>query len=245
MQKSFFAFLLVSVVFLSACGKMSALETSSAQNEISGEQLNQGSGDGDQVTPVTPYKPEPLSWEAARSEGKLWSTYAFKVIREEAFADLDRAMDVDIFCPNYDSLSKDQRINFWGGLFSGMARFESNYSPVSRYHEDTMGTDPVTKLPVYSEGLLQLSYQDVQWAKYCEFDWSQDKLLSPTDPKKSILDPYKNLRCGIKILAAQVKRTREIVLSSGAYWSVIKEGSRYQKIDQIAAITQKLSFCRK
>lgn len=244
MQKSF-AFLLVAVVFLSACGKMSVLETSLAQNEMGGEQLNQGTGEHTGDNPVSVYKPEALSWETSRSEGKLWSTYVFKVIREEAFADLDRAMDVDLFCPRYDTLSTDQRINFWGALISGMSRYESNYSPVSRYHEDTMGTDPVTKLPVYSEGLLQLSYQDVQWAKYCEFDWSKDKLLSPTDPRKTILDPYKNLRCGIKILAAQVKKTREIVLSSGAYWSVIKEGSRYQKIDQIAAITQKLSFCRK
>lgn len=191
------------------------------------------------------FKYEALSWESARSDAKAWSTYAFKVIREEAYDSLDMAIDADVFCPNYHHLSKDQRINFWGALVSGITKYESNYNPTTRYHESTMGTDPVTKQPVYSEGLLQLSYQDVQWATYCEFDWSKDKNLKPTDPKKTIFDPNKNLRCGIKILAAQVKRTKQVLLSSGVYWAVIRKGGRYEKIDEIAAITKKLTFCKK
>ncbi|MBX3016486.1 MAG: hypothetical protein KF767_01250 [Bdellovibrionaceae bacterium] len=194
-------------------------------------------------TPAFAY--EPLSWESARSDSKPWSTYAFKVIREEAYDSLNKAIDADVFCPNYHNLSKDQRINFWGALISGITKFESGYNPTTRYHESTMGTDPITKQPVYSEGLLQLSYQDVQWAKYCEFDWSKDKNLKSTDPKKTIFDPYKNLRCGIKILAAQVNRTKEILLTSGVYWAVIREGGRYEKIDEIAVITKKLTFCKK
>lgn len=196
-------------------------------------------------TPVSSYKAEPLSWEATRSEGKVWSEYVFKVIREEAFTDLDKAIDVEIFCPNYDNLSKDQRINFWGGLVSGITKFESGYSPTMRYQESTMGRDPITGNPVYSEGLLQLSYQDVQWATYCEFNWAVDKKLSSKDAKKTIFDPKKNLRCGIKILADQVRRKKEILLQSGVYWAVIREGGSYEKIDQIAAITKKLTFCKK
>jgi hypothetical protein len=102
--------------------------------------------------------------------------------------------DVTLFCPKYFSLSTDLKVNFWGALFAG-------YNPTSRYQETTMATDPVTHPPVYSEGLLQLSYQDITGWSFCDFDWSQDRTLSPKDPKKTILDPYRNLECGIKIMA--------------------------------------------
>lgn len=241
--------LVIAVGLTAGCN--SKYETSlidpAGQNDSLSEDPNQNV-----VTPTpTPigeepsFKYEPLSWESSRSDAKNWSTYAFKVIREEAYDSLNTAIDADVFCPNYHNMSKDQRINFWGALISGITKFESGYNPTTRYHESTMGTDPITKQPVYSEGLLQLSYQDTQWASYCEFDWSKDKYLSATDPKKTIFDPYKNLRCGIKILAAQVKRTKEVLLTSGVYWAVIREGGRYEKIDEIVAITKKLSFCAK
>lgn len=210
--------------------------------------LNEGANEN-LVTPAPQpgisFKAEPLSWEASRSEGKNWSAYVFKVIREEAYDSLNSAIDSEVFCPNYNNMTKDQRINFFGALVSAITKFESNYSPTMRYQESTMGIDPITKSPVYSEGLLQLSYQDVQWAKYCQFDWTKDKNLKKTDPKKTIFDPYKNLRCGIKILADQVRRKKEILLTTGVYWAVLREGGRYEKIDEIAAITKKLSFCKK
>lgn len=201
--------------------------------------------------PVPPTNPppvntkmQPLSWETStKPERAKWSAYVYQVVDEEAFVDLDKAKDVERFCPKYYSLSEKQKINFWGALFSGISKFESNYNPLSRMHETTMGTDPVTKKPVYSEGLLQLSYQDVNWAPYCEFDWKKDQYLSSTDPKKTILDPYKNLRCGILIMANQVRRKGSIILSSGVYWAVLKTGGKYQKINQIIAITKKMTFC--
>lgn len=195
-------------------------------------------------TPPSLGKMEPLSWESAkRPEAVSWSQYSFQVIDEEAFVDLDKANDATLFCPKYNSLTQTQKINFWGGLFAAMAKFESSWKPTLRYHESTMGTDPITKQPVYSEGLLQLSYQDVQWAPYCEFDWSKDKYLAPTDPKKTIFDPYKNLRCGILIMANQIRRRGAIVVSTGVYWAVLRQGGKYQKINEIAAITKQLKFC--
>lgn len=214
---------------------------------------SQDVGDGGTVAPpaATPTpapalvsKMEPLSWESSRADAKNWSTYAFQVIREEAFTDLHKARDIETFCPKYDTLTQEQQINVWGALFSGVSKYESGYSPTSRMQETTMGTDPITNKPVYSEGLLQLSYQDTQWAPYCEFDWSKDKYLAATDPKKTILDPYKNLRCGILILARQVRAKGAVVLSSGVYWAVLKSGGKYQQITNIANIVKKLSFCK-
>lgn len=190
------------------------------------------------------FVPEPLAWESASKPFRAeWSKYAMKIVTEE-YAKFDRVQDATLFCPRFNSLTVPQKINFWGQLIAGMSYYESGWSPVSRMQETTMGTDPVTGKPVYSEGLLQLSYQDTQWARYCEFDWSKDKFLSPTDPKKTILDPYKNLRCGIKILAAQVNRKKEIALKTGVYWAVIREGGKYTKIPQITTIVKKLTFCK-
>lgn len=186
---------------------------------------------------------ESLVWESAsRTQAKSWSQYVFNLVAGEAKA-LLTAKDFVQFCPNYASLTQNQKVNAAGQLIAAMTKFESGFNPLSRYHESTMGTDPITGLGVYSEGLLQLSYQDTQWAPFCAFNWSVDQYLSATDPKKTILDPYKNLYCGIRILANQVQKKGTIILSSGAYWAVIKSNSQYQKLNEIKAIVSSLSFC--
>nr|BFD62542.1 hypothetical protein BdHM001_12230 [Bdellovibrio sp. HM001] len=199
------------------------------------------------VIPESPgtYKIEALSWETStKPERRQWSEYLHKIILEDWNTLLGGADDMDRFCPRYDRLDNNQRANVWAALFSAMAKYESAYDPTSRMHETTMGTDPVTGNPVYSEGLLQLSYQDVRWARWCEFDWNKDKHLSSKDPKKTILDPYKNLYCGVGIMARQIKNKGAITVGSGAYWAVIKSGGRYQKITPISDMVKKLSFCK-
>ncbi|GIL18428.1 MAG: hypothetical protein BroJett040_21790 [Oligoflexia bacterium] len=213
-----------------------------SQNETTPDPVDEAPITSVPVTPV--YKMEALSWESPkRPDAVNWSTHAFQVVDKEVFDKLDKASDADFFCPKYKWLERNQRVNFWGQLFSAVSYYESGYDPTSRMQETTMGSDPITGKPVYSEGLLQLSYQDIQWAPYCEFDWSKDKNLSPTDPKKTILSPYKNLSCGIKIMARQIASKGSIILRSGVYWAVLKDGGRYEKIDEIAAITKRLSFC--
>lgn len=217
------------------------------QPSTDGSTGNNGS-QGDPTSPPRDPASEskhPLLWESKVKGSSAWSEYVYKVIREEeATRFLPGADDVAKFCPRYNTLTNEQRINFWGMLVSAIAKYESGYSPTSRMQETTMGTDPVTGKPVYSEGLLQLSYQDVQWASYCEFDWNKDKNLSPTDPKKTILDPYKNLRCGIKILARQVANKGLISVKSGAYWAVLIPGGKYTQVDNIASLTKQMPGCQ-
>lgn len=189
----------------------------------------------------------PLLWEASRADGKAWTTHTMNVVKNEVASSLmGGAADVEQFCPRYHTLTNHQRANFWGLLVSAMVKYESSFNPTLRYKESTMGTDPVTGQHVYSEGLLQLSYQDTQWASYCEFDWSKDKHLAATDPKKTIFDPYKNLSCGIKILARQVVRRGKIAVkgSEGAYWAVLIPGGKYTKVPEIAALTKKMPGCQ-
>lgn len=247
----------------SVSGASIAVNTSATSaNDQCATGSSNGSDNGSQTTPDPEPKPPvtppptpprepateakyPLLWEAKVKGSSAWSDYVYKVIREEEANRLMQGSDdMAKFCPRYNTLSNEERVNFWGLLISAITKYESAYSPVSRMRETTMGTDPVTGQPVYSEGLLQLSYQDTQWASYCEFDWSKDKNLSPTDPRKTILDPYKNLRCGIKIFARQVANKGLISVKSGAYWAVLIPGGKYTKVDEIAALTKKMPGCQ-
>lgn len=178
-----------------------------------------------------------LSWKT-KSGTDEWTKSLFKVIDSE-WASLMSARDATRICPKFQSMDEKSQKLVFAELIVAMAKFESAWNPLTRYKESTMGIDPVTKQQVYSEGLLQLSYQDTQWAPYCEFDWSKDKALGATDPKKTIFDPNKNLTCGVKILARQVKSKGFVIVSSGAYWAVIKENGRYQKINEIISMVQK------
>lgn len=190
-----------------------------------------------------------LSWERNHPERKAWSSFVFELISAEIFEVLDSAKDAKRICSKYEVLSRDQRILIWGELISAMAYFESGWSPTSRMTETTMGTDPVTGKQVASEGLLQLSYQDVpnygSVLKYplCKIEWGKDKSLSVTDPKKTIFDPYINLECGLRILANQVQKKKLVVLSSGAYWAVLKDGGKYSKVDSIISMVAKTGLC--
>lgn len=203
-------------------------------------------GSSEPAPPVgIPFQIEAVSWESSsKPERRQWTEYLHKIILEDWNTLLTGADDMATFCPRYSSLDNNQRANVWAALFSAMAKYESAYDPTSRMHETTMGTDPVTGNPVYSEGLLQLSYQDVQWARWCEFDWNKDRKLAARDPRKTILDPYKNLYCGVGIMARQIKNKGLITVGSGAYWAVLKSGGRYQKITPIADLVRKISFCK-
>lgn len=247
--------ILMAFLFINlACGQQFNLEDQigSVDGQEDSASTTPDSPTEEQIpTPVGEAQPNPslqkftaLAWEQNNSSRKEWSKYVHSIIENEAFTLLDGADDMNLFCPRYSSLNKTQKINFWGQLIAAIAKFESSWNPATRYHETTMGTDPITKQPVYSEGLLQLSYQDTQWEKRCEFNWTADRNLAATDPKKTILNPYKNLRCGILILERQLNRAHRITVQTGAYWAVIRTNGRFQKINEIAAITKSLSFCK-
>lgn len=195
-----------------------------------------------QPTP-TPSKETVVSWEVGHAERAPWTQYLFKVIKENK-SDLFLAQDVFMFCPKFSVLDEEKKVFAFAQIFSEIARHESNWSPVSRYTETTMGKDCITNKQVVSEGLFQLSYCDKTWQPKCAFDWEKDKKLSETDPRKSILDAYINTECAVSIMAQQVKSKKKIVLSSNVYWAVLKDGGRYEKIDEIRNAVSALPFCQ-
>jgi hypothetical protein len=189
----------------------------------------------------------PLAWESKNKDAKDWSKMVYSVIENEEPAMMGQnvADDTEVFCPKYKSLTDAERLNFWGQFFAALAKPESDWNPLSQYVESTQGIDPVTQQRVMSEGLLQLSYQDEKsYHLDCGFDWNRDKNLDLKDPRKTILNPYLNLRCGIKIMALQLKNRRSIRLDKNVYWAVLKIGGRNNNIAKISAMTKSLKICQ-
>ncbi len=185
----------------------------------------------------------PLAWEKARPESKKWSEFVYMLLEKEIFVSYNKAKDASYFCARYPDLNRGQKIAFWAYLISTITYYESAYNPKSRMREGPLGRDAVTGKPVYSEGLLQLSYQDTKWYPYCKMDWNKDRHLDDKDDRKTIFDPYINLDCGMRIFAQQINRKNKIAINSGAYWAVIKPDSKYNKIAQIKKATNALPFC--
>ncbi len=187
-----------------------------------------------------------LAWEDRDPGYREWSLFLFRHIHEEAKALVaSLPEDAHLFCPRYAHLNRDERIQFWAILVGALARYESNYVPSARYVEPGMGIDRVTGLPIVSEGLLQMSYQDSLFHPFCHFSWVQDQNLAPTDPRKTIFGVEANLQCGVGILQKQILRSHRIAVDRGAYWAVLKSNNSRNRITRIRQITKTLAACEK
>lgn len=190
------------------------------------------------MSPQIPIETKPIALSWGKKE---WDKILIESVRSN-IQTLSKASDLPVLFDRsdlkYSSLTEDQKVIVIAEILVQVMKHESDWKPDCYYVERTMGIDPITGRQVASEGLLQLSYQDqVNYKKYfdCGFDWEKDKLLKNNDPKKTIFDPAKNISCGVKILARQVEKYGAITISNGAYWSTLKVGGRYSKIDSIKA----------
>lgn len=183
-----------------------------------------------------------LSWEKKKPSRSSWTKITVEETKKQ-FNELDKAQDITLFCPSYQMLDKTHRVWVWSELISAMAYYESHWNTTAQLAEPSLGKDVITGTTIMSEGLLQLSYGDKKWAKWCNFDWEADKQLSNKDPNKSIFQPKNNLVCGIGILAKQIKKRGRIILNDSAYWAVLKPSSRYNKVHEIQNKVLQLPFC--
>lgn len=164
----------------------------------------------------------PLSWEKDHSERKAWSL----AVRDEialALPSFDKAKDVKDYCPRYNDLLVEQRINVWSEMVSRIAKFESGWKPTSTYQEPKPPNGPGT----LSVGLLQLSTGDRGCPKTVD----------------GLKDPIKNLQCGVGLMKFFIDKDGLIAkdkIGIARYWSVMRPGHH---IDEIKASTRSLAFC--
>lgn len=184
-----------------------------------------------------------LSWEDKNPKNSEWTKVVMQKV-DKQFQKLNSAEDTELFCPQYTFLQEPTKKQFWGEFISAMAFYESNWNPYSQLTEISLGVDSVTGKTVTSEGLLQLSYGDIRWAKWCNFNWEEDSKNNPT--VTTILNPKNNLECGIGILANQINHHHKIVLEKKAYWSILKINHKFQRIDAIRKmVVERIPSCTK
>ncbi|MBC7458842.1 MAG: hypothetical protein H7235_11215 [Bdellovibrionaceae bacterium] len=192
---------------------------------------------------------------------KLWTAKVFEIIQNEtALHKLSTPIPTDMhyFCPQYKKLNETQRMTVWGQLIAAISYRESGWNATTSFIEPDHKIDSITKRFVRSEGLMQLSYQDASSYKEleCDFDWKKDKKFAVNSADKSILAPFRNLRCGILILNKKVMMNQQIS-TPGTYWSVLRpvfnpkykldeahRGNKNSKVVWLAEQTKSLSFCR-
>lgn len=147
-------------------------------------------------------------------------------------------------CPLWSGLDRGGREKFWSSLLWAIAGPESARNRTSVYVETTMSTDPVTGQQVRSEGLLQLSYQDVPAYHYTEGDisWENDRSMALADyvnkvksgnPARTILNAYANLNLGLFIMNRLVTVHPSDLLETalGRYWSTMRAtGSSFKTV---------------
>lgn len=177
-----------------------------------------------------PPKPElkiTLSWEKDKPERAEWTKYVVDTVRVNLSL-LNKAKDMDRFCPKYKTLDEDHKTWAWAELISAMALYESSWNPKSA----SVDVGKPDQKDTWSVGLLQMSVID-QKSYNIDLGYKYADLLTPKP----------NLHLGLSIMIRQVDRKNMIALSSGVYWAVIKEGGKYSKIPQISSMVKKVPGC--
>jgi hypothetical protein len=174
--------------------------------------------------------PTPLDEKKAELGGTTWQPQWDAIVEDALPRDmLSRrvAPAVRSYCPGFPEQTRVQRKEFWAYVFQALASAEAGLNPTSDVHhlQAAVNTiDPVTHLPSRQEGLLQLKYQDAK--RYgCDFDWQRDRTLPVKDPQRSILQPSKNLGCGVKIMENQIVTEHKPLLSRTSYWATLQPGT--------------------
>lgn len=127
--------------------------------------------------------------------------------------------DIDSWCPAYDTASADDRKAFWVALVSSLAKHESTWRPAvsggeGRWH-----------------GLLQISPATARGYGCTAGD------------ANTLKDGALNLRCGLRIMAATVRRDGVIAAGGGGVAADWGPFSQSAKRDDMSAWTRAQPFC--
>ncbi len=183
-----------------------------------------------EAPPVKLAPPTPLDVKAAELGGPTWDKQWDVFIEKNlpgALLSRQVPRDVERYCPAFYRMSEADKREWWAYFFQAVASAEAGLKPDSnvRHTEPEVAVlDKVTHQTAHQEGLLQLRYEDAE--RYgCDFDWNADKKLPAHDPAKTILNPEKNLACGIRILNHQIIDQHKPIFSRSSYWATLQPGT--------------------
>jgi hypothetical protein len=204
---------------LAAASASSTAATANQKNQEAARRLTEARSHYERVyTKVEAYKLSPTRSEqeelsdeqrlysaalwSKTPEGNYWTSLVISATREH-LNKLEKARDINDWCPGYWQASEHQREVCWLRLFGGLVKFESSFKGDTKFHEGG---------GVWSIGLMALS------PKECK-GYETEELL-----KK----PLFNLRCGIGKFANLVERDGyidgpESGRGAAAYWSTLRQ----------------------
>jgi hypothetical protein len=118
--------------------------------------------------------------------------------------------DVTEFCPNYNSLSQDEKEDFFAHFVATMASHESDFNPNTTFVENNGNI---------SAGLLQISYGSLN-------PTYRKNGCSVIESASDLTDPKKNIQCGFAIISTLVKADKNLAqtqsVGASRYWSVLR-----------------------
>jgi len=223
MSKAVLSIFCSAIVWSAGCGGSWRVQAAGGDPQRSSQ------GDPDPQLTVPP--PTPIAIQKSEmGDDPAWKPEWDELIEKSLPADLlspRRERAVKALCPAFKRMSETDRRAFWAYFFQALAGAEAGLKPTAdvRHTEPQVAViDPVTHRIARQEGLLQLGYADS--LRYgCDFDWEKDKELAEHDPQKTILQPQRNLECGIKILDYQLMVQHKPVLSKSSYWVTLRPGT--------------------
>jgi len=185
---------------------------------------------------LKPAPPTPLSEKKDElGSNTNWDPQWDAVIERDLPPDMlsaQAARAVRIYCPRFVQESEADKRAFWAYTFQALAAAEAGLDPTSDVHHTQAAVnriDPVTHRRTHQEGLLQLKYEDAE--RYnCPFDWQHDRTLPAKSPDRTILQPDKNLACGIRIMQNQIITKHEPLVVRDSYWATLQPGTRGYRV---------------
>lgn len=177
--------------------------------------------------PSTPLEEKKEDLGFSRTWDPAWDAVIEKSLPPELLS-AQAAHAVRLYCPRFAQEPEADKRAFWAYTFQALAAAEAGLNPTSDVHHTTAAAvnkiDPVTHARAHQEGLLQLKYEDAQ--RYgCPFDFQHDRTLPEKSPDRTILQPGKNLACGLRIMQNQIITQGKPLVTRTSYWATLQPGT--------------------
>lgn len=217
---------------------------------------NSGAASAPAAAPAVPVKAAPQTPLAEKKEDLgsdvAWTPAWDAFIEQSLPADLlseKAARAVRMYCPAFAQEPEADQRAFWAYTFQALAAAEAGLKPTADVHHTERAVavrDTVTHRASRQEGLLQLKYEDAQ--RYgCDFDFEADRRLPEKSAERTILQPQKNLACGMKIMENQIITQGKPLVVRSSYWATLQPGTKSYRVfaKQMANVPEACGLHRK
>jgi hypothetical protein len=145
--------------------------------------------------------PFKLPWESGHPGRAAWTAFLRAQIESSEITQIELA-DGSILSPNYHKMTADQRVQRWCELCCRIVLHESDYNPMSVYHEPPpLGVDSI--------GLFQLSYED---------QGSYHLPIKLSKANGDLTDPMINIQVAVFIMHQLVAQNGRLAGKVDGHW---------------------------